>query len=156
MPGGPAIDSHTGPPLDSIVIVKVRNRQHWRSAAPPVNRRVALALSLATCLVVGCVRRETRRIHEQNMAKAEVFKRELDEQVPIGSSRETVDTYLATHHLKISNLLDASGTGSGFVEMFREESPNWFCGKGDVGLALEFRSNRLIRSSAGSWSFDCP
>ena len=116
-----------------------------------------LVVCLVTCLMLtGCVRPSTRRIDAQNMAKAEDFRREFDQHVPAGSSRATVDRYLASHQLKIDTWLEESGTGEVFVEMFREEWPMWFCGKGSVGLYVEFSGNRLVKTKAGGWSNDCP
>jgi len=90
------------------------------------------------------------------MAKAEDFKREFDQHVPAGSSRATVDEYLASHHLKIGSWLGESGTGEVFVEMFREEWPAWFCGKGSIGMNVEFSANRVVKAKAGGWSDSCP
>lgn len=67
-----------------------------------------------------------------------------------------VDAYLRPKKLEIQSRLRPNGTDEAFVEMFREESIRWYCGKGSVGLTIDFTENRLVRSSAGSWSFDCP
>jgi hypothetical protein len=107
-------------------------------------------------MLTACVRPSTRRIHAQNMAKAEDFKRDFDQHVPAGSSRATVDEYLALHHLKIGWWLGESGTGEVFVEVFREEWPAWFCGKGSVGMYVEFSGNRVAKTKAGGWSTSCP
>ena len=47
--------------------------------------RRRFVIFLACCLTpVGCVRPSTRRIHAENMAKAEDFEREFDHSVPLG------------------------------------------------------------------------
>ena len=90
------------------------------------------------------------------MAKAEDFKREFDKHVPVGASRAAVDEYLASHQLKIGNLLGPDGTGDGMVELFTEKSISWYCGEGSVGLFVNFTANKLKRVSTASWSFNCP
>jgi hypothetical protein len=90
------------------------------------------------------------------MAKAEDFKREFDQHVPAGSPRATVDEYLASHQLKIDTWLGDSGTGEVFVDMFREEWPAWYCGKGWIGINIQFSANRLVKTRAGGWSNTCP
>ena len=40
--------------------------------------------------------------------------------------------------------------------MFREEWPLWFCGKGSIGIYVEFSRNRVVKTKAGGWSDRCP
>jgi hypothetical protein len=118
--------------------------------------RSALYFVVCVGLISGCVSRETRRVHAENMAKAEGFKREFDQHLAAGASREAVDTYLAAHQVKISNVLGPEGTGDGFLELTTEKSTSWYCGEAKVGLLIHFTANRLDRVTTAGWSWDCP
>src|SRR5262245_48381180 len=123
-------------------------------------------LLLVTCVLAlgGCVSPSTRRIHAENMAKAEAFKTMFDRDVRAGASFDEVLKYLKAHDLHfgpfgLTNPNDQppdNGVGLLHVEMFREKSPNWYCGKGSVGLGVSFANNKLTSAVASFWSFDCP
>jgi hypothetical protein len=117
------------------------------------------------CDRTGCVRASTRRIHDENMAKAQAFKQLFDSEVKLGASFDEVLAYLKAHNLHFGLVgltapQDEPPRGDGpderEVEMFREESPNWYCGKGSAGLGIYFVNGKLDRTEAGYWSSDCP
>lgn len=134
-------------------------------------RHVLLALTLAcvpaivgVLALAGCVSPSTRRIHAENMAKAESFKEMFEREVRAGASFEEVLTYLKAHNLHfgafgLTNPQDERPS-AGYVllevEMFREKSPNWYCGKGSVGLGVSFVNGKLTKTDVSFWSFDCP
>jgi len=98
------------------------------------------------------------------MAKAEAFKASLDRDVRPGSSFDDVLQYLKAHGLQfgVAGLTTPQNDPppEGFrrleVEMFREKSPNWYCGKGSVGLEVAFTDRKLTGTAVTFWSFDCP
>ncbi|HZT76768.1 MAG TPA: hypothetical protein VFA27_08925 [Vicinamibacterales bacterium] len=105
-----------------------------------VGRFGLIALTFAA---VACVLPSTRRAHDENMAKAEAFKKVFDRDVRPGASFEEVLTYLTVHNLHFGPVgLESpndvpppiEGTGDLEVQMFREKSPHWYCGNGSVGL----------------------
>jgi len=114
-----------------------------------------VAVLVLPLLLDGCVRASVRRIHAENMSKAEDFRRDFEKQLPPGTPLADVDAYLRSRKLDRS-LLGMDGTGEITVELFREEWPSWYCGKGSVGLIVRFTSNRLVGVKAGGWSNDCP
>jgi hypothetical protein len=128
-----------------------------------VHLRAALIVAVSVTLA-GCVLPSTRRTHDDNMAKAETFKRTFDDEVKRGASFDEALAYLKAHNLHFGWLgLTApqdepprDGREEREVEMFREESPNWYCGKGSVGLGIYFVNGKLDRTEAGYWSSDCP
>jgi hypothetical protein len=98
------------------------------------------------------------------MAKAEAFEKMFDGGVRAGASFDEVLRYLKAHNLHfgadgLKNPQDEPPT-DGYseleVEMFREKSPNWYCGQGSVGLAVTFVNNRLTSTWVSYWSMDCP
>jgi hypothetical protein len=107
-------------------------------------------------ILSACVRPSTRRIHAQNMAKAEAFKPEFDKHVPSGTPRAHVEAYVRSRGLGPGNILGEDGTGDVLYELYHEESISWYCGKGSVGLQVHFTANRVDRTSTAAWSFDCP
>jgi hypothetical protein len=134
-------------------------------AAALVLSGLAFPLVGLVCDRTGCVRASTRRIHDENMAKAEAFRGTFDNDVKPGSSFDDVLAYLKAHNLHFGLIgltapQDEPPRGDGReereVEMFREESPNWYCGKGSVGLGIYFVNGKLDRTEAGYWSSDCP
>ncbi len=99
------------------------------------------------------------------MVKVEAFKQAFDGEVTAGASFDEVLVYLKAHNLHFGSVgLTApqdepprlDGTGRLWVDMFREESPNWYCGKGSVGLGIYFANRKLDRTEAAYWSSDCP
>src|SRR5262245_17855477 len=98
---------------------------------------------IALLALMGCVSPSTRHIHAENMAKAAAFKATFDRDVKPGASFDEVVRYLNAHNLHFGGLgltnpqddePPHGGDGRLNVEMFREKSPNWYCGKGSVGL----------------------
>jgi hypothetical protein len=151
------LESMTPPPSagDPSTWKAAKKKQAKRHKSTMTTSRFACCFAL--CLIfTGCVLPSTRRVHAENMAKAEAFKREFDKHLPAGASRAEVDEYLAAHQLKIGNLLGPDGTGDGLLELFTEKSISWYCGQGIVGLHIHFTANRLDNASTGSWSWDCP
>lgn len=114
--------------------------------------------------LTACISPSTRRMHAENMAKAEAFKKVFDRDVRAGASFDEVLVYLKAHNLHfgpfgLTNPQDEpprDGYGLLEVEMFREKSPNWYCGKGSVGLGVSFANNKLTKTDVSFWSFDCP
>jgi hypothetical protein len=108
---------------------------------------------LAVAGLTSCVTPSTRRIHAENMTKAEEFKRKFERDIPRGTPFEDVATYLKGQGLQHG--LTARPENH-YVELLREKSPDWFCGEGSVGLVVHFRDNKLDRAETTFWSFDCP
>ena len=114
--------------------------------------------------LTGCVSATTRRIHAENMAKAEAFKATLDRDVKPGASFSEVLLYIKAHglHFGVAGLTspqDDPPPGAFTIlniEMFRGKSPRWYCGQGSVGLEVVFTDKKFTGTSATSWSFDCP
>jgi hypothetical protein len=50
-------------------------------------------------VLVGCVSPSARRIHAENVAKAEAFKAVFDRDVRVGASFDEVLAYLQAHNL---------------------------------------------------------
>ncbi|HZR22589.1 MAG TPA: hypothetical protein VFA59_03310 [Vicinamibacterales bacterium] len=93
------------------------------------------------------------------MANAEAFRRQFESDVATGTPIRAVEEYLARKGLKLDGgtfLRMRSGTSDMWLELSREESPNWYCGKGSVGLAVYFVDYKLDRTEVTYWSFDCP
>jgi hypothetical protein len=120
--------------------------------------------AIAMSVLVGCVSPSTRRIHAENVAKAEAFKAVFDRDVRVGASFDEVLAYLQAHNLHFGpesltspqNEPPGDGYARREVQMFREKSPNWYCGSGSVGLSISFVDNKLKDTSATFWSMDCP
>jgi hypothetical protein len=131
--------------------------------APSLMRTSAAFAVIVIVALAGCVSPTTRRIHAENMAKAETFKAMFDRDVKAGASFDQVLQYLKAHNLHFGPLAltlpqdepPAGGSGRLEVEMFREKSLSWACGKASVGLNLSFVNNKLTDTSFGSWSLDC-
>src|SRR5436189_6159776 len=112
----------------------------------------------------GCVSPSTRRIHAENMSKAETFRVAFDRSVKPGASFEEALHYLTAHNLHFGAVGLTSpqadpppeGVQRLEVEMFREKSPNWYCGNGSVGLEVWFTDKKLTGTTVIFWSFDCP
>jgi len=127
-------------------------------------KRAGLIIGFSVVLM-GCVLPSTRKAHSENLARAQAFKQVFDSEVNPGASFDEVLAYLKAHNLHfgwvgLTAPQDEPPRGDGReereVEMFREESPNWYCGKGSVGLGIYFVNGKLDRTEAGYWSFDCP
>lgn len=126
--------------------------------------RQRLLCLICVLAIGGCVSPSTRRIHAENMAKAEAFKAMFDRDVKAGASFDEVLRFLKADKLHfgplgLTNPQDEApdgGYGLLEVEMFREKSPNWYCGNGSVGLGVHFENDRLISTHASYWSLDCP
>lgn len=120
--------------------------------------------AIAMSVLVGCVSPSTRRIHAENVAKAEAFEAMFDRDVKAGSSFDEVLAYLHAHKLHFGaaslTIPQDEPPGDGHarreVEMFSEKSPNWYCGDGSVGLSISFVDRKLKDTSATFWSMDCP
>lgn len=126
---------------------------------------LAFPLVGLVCDRIGCVLPSTRRTHDENMSKVEAFRQMFDREVRAGASFDEVLVYVKDHNLHFGLVgLSApqdepprpDGTDRREVEMFREESPNWYCGKGSVGLSIYFANRKLDRTEAAYWSSDCP
>lgn len=123
----------------------------------PVLFFVIVVLAIALAIFVDDVRRQ--RIHDGNMAKAELFKREFDAHVAAGTSLAAVDEYLRA---KPVNVTRSTGFRDGrdfvkelMIETANERSVHWYCGRVSVGLIAEFSDDRLMKTRASWWSFDC-
>jgi hypothetical protein len=130
-----------------------------------VSTRLLLLCGIYMLALCGCVSPSTRRIHAANMSKAQTFKVAFDHDVQAGASFDEVLRYLKVHNLHfgaagLTNPQDDEAPGQGIarldVEMFREKSPNWYCGNGSVGLEVWFTDKKLTGTSVTFWSFDCP
>jgi len=118
---------------------------------------VFLVLVVALGIVVDGARRQ--RIHTENMARAELFKREFDAHMPSGASLAAVEEYLEAKPVKVLRSLGYRD-GRDFVkelmiEVANERSVHWYCGTVSVGVKAEFKEERLAGSEATWWSFDC-
>ena len=116
-----------------------------------------LALVIVLGIVFDGARRQ--RIHTENMARAELFKREFDERLTPGASLAAVEEYLRTRPVKVLRSLGYRD-GRDFVkelmiEVVNEPSVHWYCGRVSVGIKAEFKEERLTGSQATWWSFDC-
>ena len=99
------------------------------------------------------------------MSKAETFRSEMDRHIKAGASFDEVLRYLNAHGLHfgaagLTNPQDGERPSEGVkrldVEMFREKSPNWYCGNGSVGIEVRFTDKKLTGTVATFWSLDCP
>ena len=125
---------------------------------------VGFRLLALICERSGCVSSATLRTHDDNMAKAEAFRQAMLRDLPSGAPFDDVLGYLHAHnlHFGLVGLSDPQdqpprdGRGDLYVEMFREKSPQWYCGSGSVGLTLFFVDGRLNQTRATYWSSDCP
>jgi hypothetical protein len=100
-----------------------------------------------------------QRAHTQNMARAELFKREFDAHVMSGTSLSVVDEYLRGKTVKVTRSMGFRD-GRDFVkelmiEVANERSIHWSCGRDSVGVIAEFSGERLTGTQVSSWSFDC-
>ena len=126
-------------------------------------RTSAVFAVIVMLALAGCASPSTRRIHAENMARAETFKVMFDRDLKVGAPFDEVLRYLKAHDLHFGPLgltlpqdePPEGGYGRLEVEMFREKSPNWSCGKASVGLTVSFANNKLTDTAFGSWSLDC-
>ena len=125
--------------------------------------RVGFQFIATVCGRGGCVSSSTLRTHDDNMAKAEAFRQAMERDMPAGAAFDDVLGYLRARnlHFGLVGLTDPqdqprNGRGDLDVEMFRENSPHWYCGSGSVGLTLSFVDSRLNRTQTTYWSSDCP
>lgn len=133
-----------------------------RGRGEDVTRSIATFLAvgvLALALGVGCDAANRRRIHAENMAKAEQFKREFDAHVSKGAALSTVEDFLRTTPVKVQRSMGTVGgrdtVDKLMIEVAGERSVHWYCGRSSVGLIAEFADER-ITSNYVSWrSFDC-
>jgi hypothetical protein len=123
----------------------------------PVLLLAVVVLAIALALFVDGVRRQ--RIHDANMAKAARFKQEFDAKVTAGTPLAAVDEYLRA---KPVNVTRSTGFRDGrdfvkelMIETVNERSVHWYCGRVSVGLIAEFSDDRLMKTPASWWSFDC-
>ena len=99
---------------------------------------------------------ERERLHEQNIVKAEQFKREFDRDIQTGATLEAVEQYLRTKPVKAQRSLDAQMKVEALrIEVVEGLSPFFGCGRYSVGVIAEFDQDRLRRTEATWWSFDC-
>jgi len=129
-----------------------------------LSTRHRLLYVICVLALSGCAWPATRRVHAENMSKARTFKVAFDQDVKAGASFDEVLRYLKTHNLHfgaagLTNPQDDEPPRGGVtrldVEMFREKSPNWYCGNGSVGLEVWFTDKKLTGTAVTSWSFDC-
>jgi hypothetical protein len=93
-------------------------------------------LAIAIAIAFDGARRQ--RIHTENMARAEVFKREFDAHLPTGASLAAVEEYLRAKPVKVARSMGYRD-GRDFVrelliEVANERSVHWHCGTASVGL----------------------
>ena len=120
--------------------------------------RLAIAVFAAT-FGTGCGTAARQRIHDENMTKAEAFKRAFDAQLAPGTSLASVEAYLQDKPVKSTRSLGYRD-GRDFVkelliETATERSVRWYCGRSSVGLIAEFSDGRLTGTRVSSWSMDC-
>src|SRR5436190_15874023 len=97
-------------------------------------------LAIALGITFDGARRQ--RIHADNMARAELFKREFDAHMTIGASLAAVEEYLRAKPVTVTRSMGYRD-GRDFVnelmiEMANERSVHWYCGRVSVGLKAEF------------------
>ena len=102
---------------------------------------------------------EARRIHAENLLKAEEFKREFDRDVKLGTRLEAVEEYLRTKPVQTQRSF-TSNDGRTTVDALRiqvvnERSPVWGCGRYSVGIIAKITKDRLESARVSEWSFDC-
>jgi hypothetical protein len=114
-------------------------------------------LGIALAIFVYGVRRQ--RMHDANMAKAELFKRDFDATLTAGTPLAAVDEYLRA---KPVNVTRSTGSRAGrdfvkelMIETANERSVHWYCGRDSVGVIAEFSDDRLMKTRVSWWSFDC-
>ena len=130
----------------------------------PIRFRL-LPIGTLVCVVVvagvlSCDGATRRRIHAENVVKAEHFKREFDAHVPKGTTLTAVEDYLRSKPVKVQRSMGFHD-GRDFVkelmiEVAAERSVNWYCGTASVGLMAQFDADTLTDNYVSSWSFDCP
>src|SRR5215213_2987723 len=112
-----------------------------------------LVLGIGLAIFVDGVRRQ--RIHDANMAKAELFRREFDAHVAAGTSLAAVDEYLrdkAVHVTRSTGFRDDRDfVKELMIETANERSLHWYCGRVSVGLIAEFSDDRLIKTRVSWW-----
>ena len=115
-----------------------------------------LATVGAVLVLIACALPSTRRIHAENMRKAETFKVEFDRANPVGTYVDDVNHWLQSRDLHLTSSMNEFGGGDVLLELFTENSPLWYCGKGFVGLEIRFESRKVVQTRTSSGSFDCP
>jgi hypothetical protein len=97
-----------------------------------------------------------QRTHDRNMLTAEQFKREFDQQVPVGASLKAVEDYLSSKPVRAQPDISSDNfVRELIIEVVSERSPIWGCGRGSVGIIAKFTEERLQRTELADWSFDC-
>ena len=138
------------------------------------NRRLRLAVSmtkkkaafvLAIAAIAGLTlyayydMRQVRRMHTQNLLKAEHFKGEFDRDVESGTRLEAVEEYLRTKpvqaHRTVTSDKGRTIVNQLMIEVINERSPVWGCGRHSVGIIAKFVEDRLETTTVWAWSFDC-
>lgn len=133
----------------------------WKAVRNAQGTVVALRLTslvVASLVLVACVRPSTQRIHRENMAKAEAFKRRAEMDIAVGSTLQQVADYVRahgqdfpdrpdTHDFRSSTDVPSSIT----VLVFTGESPRWNCGREAVGVVFLFEYARFAGIQAASW-----
>lgn len=115
----------------------------------------------AVTLFGGCDSANRNRIHKENIAKAELFKRDFDMYVPTGAPLQKADDYLRQTPFKVLRSLGLHD-GREFVkelliEVASGRSPQWYCGHESVGVIAQFNEQqRLTLAYVSSWNFNCP
>ena len=125
-------------------------------------RRPVILLGVAVLAIavgIGFDGAGRQRIHAENMAKAELFKREFDAHLPAGTSLPAVEEYLRGKAVEATRSMGYRD-GRDFVkelmiEVASERSVHWYCGSDSVGLTAEFSEQQLTGSHVTWWSFDC-
>jgi hypothetical protein len=94
------------------------------------------SMVVATIVLAACVRPSTQRIHRENMAKAEAFKRQIEVDTPVGSTLPQVADYVRAHGQDFPDMHDFRGStgviaysGAIYVLMATGDSPRWDCGR---------------------------
>ena len=113
-----------------------------------MNLRLAVAvLAIALAIVFDGARRQ--RIHNENMADAELFKREFDAHVTTSTPLAGVEEYLRGKPVKVTR---STGFRDGrdfvkelMIEVAHERSVHWYCGK------ILRRAHSWIQRRAVNW-----
>ena len=129
------------------------------------SRRASVFLALVAASVVmtsgvaTCQWKTTGRVHAENMRSAENFRRDFLEHVPIGSVRSAVWDYLETAGARMSlreRRKDPNKEVEITITLAGEQSPHWYCGRGEVGILLVVANDHLASAETAYWSFNCP
>jgi hypothetical protein len=119
-----------------------------------------LALVAIAAVIVGCNGPALRRIHADNMLKAERFEQDFKERFSERAKLSDIDAYLLTRLVKVKRSIGDS-SGRSFVQLLmieveNERSLTWGCGRSSVGIIAGFTTDgRLLNTRVSSWSDEC-